>query len=204
MTDEAPKRASQPEEEIGRIKGMAHVGAWPRPEQMIGPVPGEGERRAVLPGGQNRPSEQDDRQKMQAETDGAAPIRAAGARQRAKRKTAIPARDRRKRACIATAVLSRTKWARAPHVKTPKQAIPDSRSRKDQPSMEGDSNKPGSRAGDELDNRALKQPSDSGILMKQYSRLPTDVSGVRVVLQFNFKAARTWLAAARCPVVFSS
>ena len=42
---------------------------------MIGPVPGEGERRAVLPGGQNRPSEQDDRQKMQAETDGAAPIR---------------------------------------------------------------------------------------------------------------------------------
>ena len=42
---------------------------------MIGPVPGEGERGAVLPGGQNRPSEQDDRRQMQAEAGRAAPIR---------------------------------------------------------------------------------------------------------------------------------
>ena len=42
---------------------------------MVGPVPGEGERGAVLPGGQNRPSEQDDRRQMQAEAGRAAPIR---------------------------------------------------------------------------------------------------------------------------------
>ena len=99
-------RASQPEEQIRRIKGVADVGVWPRPEQMIGPFSGKGERRPVLPGGQNRPSEQDDRQEMQAETGrrGANPGRSS-ARGRTERRR-MPARDRARMTCIAPAVLS--------------------------------------------------------------------------------------------------